>query len=281
MVGPRQAHRVPLPLRPCRRRAPPTVRGRSRNVVHRWQAGPGDHDGLFELDEPAPAPVTPERPAATAPLGHAVVAARPGGRAGPPAAAPRCAGWSCGARCCSTARRGPGRPPSPGCSAGVGGEALRGAVGTVLRGQGAARGDRRRPAPPRLPRPADRVSRRGAPVLQDAAEALGSWLVLLVAATTENPSFSVVSPLLSRSLVLQLHSLTEDDVRPVVAPRGGRGRWTAPSSSTPKAKPRSARGCPAGVDRAGAARRTGPRRSTCRPSRSPCATTGPVTSTTT
>ncbi|MBC3192588.1 replication-associated recombination protein A [Pseudonocardia sp. C8] len=38
-------------------------------------------------------------------------------------------------------------------------------------------------------------------------------LVLLVAATTENPSFSVVSPLLSRSLVLQLHSLSEDDVR--------------------------------------------------------------------
>lgn len=31
-------------------------------------------------------------------------------------------------------------------------------------------------------------------------------LVLLVAATTENPSFSVVSPLLSRSLVLQLQS---------------------------------------------------------------------------
>ncbi|MEV1290612.1 replication-associated recombination protein A [Pseudonocardia sp. NPDC049635] len=38
-------------------------------------------------------------------------------------------------------------------------------------------------------------------------------LVLLVAATTENPSFSVVSPLLSRSLVLQLRSLDEDDVR--------------------------------------------------------------------
>ena len=38
-------------------------------------------------------------------------------------------------------------------------------------------------------------------------------LVLLVAATTENPSFSVVSPLLSRLLVLQLQSLTEDEVR--------------------------------------------------------------------
>ncbi|MFC4002369.1 replication-associated recombination protein A [Prauserella oleivorans] len=40
--------------------------------------------------------------------------------------------------------------------------------------------------------------------------------VLLVAATTENPSFSVVSPLLSRSLVLQLRPLTDDDVRELV-----------------------------------------------------------------
>ncbi|WP_214365928.1 replication-associated recombination protein A [Pseudonocardia sp. H11422] len=38
-------------------------------------------------------------------------------------------------------------------------------------------------------------------------------LVLLVAATTENPSFSVVSPLLSRSLVLQLQSLDSDELR--------------------------------------------------------------------
>ena len=50
-------------------------------------------------------------------------------------------------------------------------------------------------------------------------------LVLLVAATTENPSFSVVSPLLSRSLVLQLQPLTSDDVREllrraVTDPRG-------------------------------------------------------------
>ncbi|MCD0481216.1 replication-associated recombination protein A [Streptacidiphilus sp. ASG 303] len=37
--------------------------------------------------------------------------------------------------------------------------------------------------------------------------------VTLVAATTENPSFSVISPLLSRSLLLTLESLTEDDVR--------------------------------------------------------------------
>ncbi len=38
------------------------------------------------------------------------------------------------------------------------------------------------------------------------------WVVL-VAATTENPSFSVVSPLLSRSLVLTLQPLSAEDVR--------------------------------------------------------------------
>ena len=38
-------------------------------------------------------------------------------------------------------------------------------------------------------------------------------VVLLVGATTENPSFSVVSALLSRSLVLQLQSLEESDLR--------------------------------------------------------------------
>ncbi|WP_242613644.1 replication-associated recombination protein A [Herbihabitans rhizosphaerae] len=41
-------------------------------------------------------------------------------------------------------------------------------------------------------------------------------IVLLVAATTENPFFSVVSPLLSRSLVLQLKPLSDDDVRTLV-----------------------------------------------------------------
>ncbi|MGH3672777.1 MAG: replication-associated recombination protein A, partial [Pseudonocardiaceae bacterium] len=41
-------------------------------------------------------------------------------------------------------------------------------------------------------------------------------IVLLVAATTENPFFSVVSPLLSRSLVLQLHCLSDDEVRTLI-----------------------------------------------------------------
>ena len=52
---------------------------------------------------------------------------------------------------------------------------------------------------------------------QDALlAAVENRVVLLVAATTENPSFSVVAPLLSRSLILQLHPLEPEDVRTVV-----------------------------------------------------------------
>jgi putative ATPase len=52
---------------------------------------------------------------------------------------------------------------------------------------------------------------------QDALlSAVENRVVLLVAATTENPSFSVVAPLLSRSLILQLRPLTSDDIRAVV-----------------------------------------------------------------
>ena len=40
--------------------------------------------------------------------------------------------------------------------------------------------------------------------------------VTLVAATTENPFFSVISPLLSRSLLLTLEPLTDEDVRGVI-----------------------------------------------------------------
>ena len=41
------------------------------------------------------------------------------------------------------------------------------------------------------------------------------WVVL-IAATTENPSFSVISPLLSRSLLLTLKPLTDDDLRVLI-----------------------------------------------------------------
>ncbi|MDX3077211.1 replication-associated recombination protein A [Streptomyces sp. NPDC088354] len=40
--------------------------------------------------------------------------------------------------------------------------------------------------------------------------------VTLIAATTENPYFSIISPLLSRSLLLTLESLTDDDLRGLV-----------------------------------------------------------------
>lgn len=41
-------------------------------------------------------------------------------------------------------------------------------------------------------------------------------VVVLIAATTENPSFSVISPLLSRSLVLTLESLSDEDIRRLI-----------------------------------------------------------------
>ncbi len=40
--------------------------------------------------------------------------------------------------------------------------------------------------------------------------------VTLIAATTENPFFSVISPLLSRSLLLRLEPLTDDDIRTLI-----------------------------------------------------------------
>ncbi|MGB3486190.1 MAG: replication-associated recombination protein A [Mycobacterium sp.] len=61
---------------------------------------------------------------------------------------------------------------------------------------------------------------------QDALlAAVENRIVLLVAATTENPSFSVVAPLLSRSLILQLQPLTAEDLtsvlrRAIEDPRG-------------------------------------------------------------
>lgn len=59
------------------------------------------------------------------------------------------------------------------------------------------------------------------------------WIVL-IAATTENPSFSVISPLLSRSLVLTLSSLEDSDLvvllqRAILAPQGLAGAVEATS----------------------------------------------------
>lgn len=68
---------------------------------------------------------------------------------------------------------------------------------------------------------------------QDALlSAVENRTVLLLAATTENPSFSVVAPLLSRSLILQLEPLTEEAIktlleRSLIDERGLAGRITA------------------------------------------------------
>ena len=73
--------------------------------------------------------------------------------------------------------------------------------------------------------------------------------VTLVAATTENPFFSVISPLLSRSLLLRLQPLTDDDVRDVMEAaladerglagrvRAGRGRPASTWCGWPAATP--------------------------------------------
>lgn len=56
-------------------------------------------------------------------------------------------------------------------------------------------------------------------------------LVVLIAATTENPSFSVIAPLLSRSVLLTLRVLDEDDLQAVISralesPRGLAGNFS-------------------------------------------------------
>ncbi len=70
-----------------------------------------------------------------------------------------------------------------------------------------------------------RFSKAQQDVLLPAVEA--GWVVL-IAATTENPSFSVISPLLSRSLLLTLNPISDADLQILVRratedPRGLRG----------------------------------------------------------
>ncbi len=52
-------------------------------------------------------------------------------------------------------------------------------------------------------------------------------LIVLVAATTENPSFSVIAPLLSRSVLVRLEPLGDDDVRALLADALAAGRGLA------------------------------------------------------
>jgi len=71
--------------------------------------------------------------------------------------------------------------------------------------------------------------------------AVENRLVTLIAATTENPSFSVIAPLLSRSLLLTLKPLTDDDIvvlvdRALSDERGVRTAAGEPMSLDPQAR---------------------------------------------
>ena len=61
--------------------------------------------------------------------------------------------------------------------------------------------------------------------------------IVLIAATTENPFFSVVSPLLSRSLVLQLQPLTDADIGALVDRAVDRRARTWPERSPSPTRP--------------------------------------------
>jgi putative ATPase len=83
-----------------------------------------------------------------------------------------------------------------------------------------------------------RFSKTQQDVLLPAVE---NRLVTLIAATTENPSFSVISPLLSRSLLLTLRPLTDDDIsglldRALTDQRGVRTTTGEPYDLDPEAR---------------------------------------------
>ena len=126
---------------------------------------------------------------------------------------------------------------------------------------------------------------------QDALlSAVENRVVLLVAATTENPSFSVVAPLLSRSLILQPQPLDADAVRTVVRraiddPRGLDGQIDVTDDAVDLLVHLSAgdarRALTALEVAAEAGKQVTPRPSSSRWTRPPCAMTATVISTTT
>lgn len=80
--------------------------------------------------------------------------------------------------------------------------------------------------------------------------------VTLIAATTENPYFSIISPLLSRSLLLTLEPLTDDDLRGLMAraltgERGLGGAVTLPEDAEAHLLRVAGRRRPARPDRPG------------------------------
>jgi putative ATPase len=79
----------------------------------------------------------------------------------------------------------------------------------------AARQERRRGGPPTVLF-IDEVHRFSKTQQDSLLAAVEDRTVTLLAATTENPYFSVISPLLSRCVLLTLHALGDDDVRALV-----------------------------------------------------------------
>jgi putative ATPase len=186
-------------------------------------------DGLFELDEPAAEPVTPERPAAPGSRTPAPLAVRMRPRTldevvgqqhllRPGAPLRRLVEGGAAASVLLYGPPGTGKTTIARLLAGVGDRhfvalsALSSGVKELRQviDDGRRRRDYRGQQTVLFIDEVHRFSKTQQDALLGAVE---DRLVLLVAATTENPSFSVVSPLLSRSLVLQLQSLTEDDVR--------------------------------------------------------------------
>ena len=80
-----------------------------------------------------------------------------------------------------------------------------------------------------------RFSKTQQDVLLPAVE---NRLVTLIAATTENPSFSVISPLLSRSLLLTLKPLDRRRHRRPAGPRAGRRARAATGRTRSTTTPR-------------------------------------------
>ena len=197
-------------------------------------------DGLFELDEPAPAPVTPQQPAATAPLAvrmrprtlHEVVGQQHLLRPGAPLR--RLVEGGAAASVLLYGPPGTGKTTIARLLASFGEQRAErhfvalSALSSGVKELRAVIDDARRRRDHRGQQTVlfiDEVHRFSKTQQDALLGAVEDRLVLLVAATTENPSFSVVSPLLSRSLVLQLQALTEDDVREllrraVADPRG-------------------------------------------------------------
>src|SRR4051812_34674477 len=207
---------------PSSRHAPMQDR-RSGVERDKWQAGGMEPDGLFDLDEaPAAAPVEP--PPATAPL---AVRMRPRtldevvGQAHllrPGAPLRRLVEGGTAASGLLYGPPGTGKTTIARLLAGVGERhfvalsALSSGVRELRQVIDDAR--RRRDLHSRQTVLFIDEVHRFSKTQQDALlGAVEDRVVLLVGATTENPSFSVVSALLSRSLILQLQALTTDDLR--------------------------------------------------------------------